>query len=333
MDARQQLLERWLTTVCQLEHYTKVPMAGDASFRRYFRIIHKGHSYVAMDAPPPRENCLSFTLIADAIRREGLRSPIIFQKDLEQGFLLLSDFGDRDYLSELNEKNAEALYGCALDALSVLQKCSQLSKYQPPHFTAEFMIAELQLFKEWFLQKHLGLVLNSETEKMLATLFCFLANSAASQPQVFMHRDFHSANLMVLPNDEVGILDFQDAFIGPLTYDVVSLLRDCYIEWPTQQVEKLALAYKEKIKLTQVSNEIYLRWFDLMGMQRHLKALLTFSRKYRRDQNNHYLKHIPRTLNYIVAVANKYPECHAFKLFLETDIFPAIKKVSLLCEQ
>ncbi|MDR3490686.1 MAG: phosphotransferase [Gammaproteobacteria bacterium] len=333
MDARQKSLEHWLKTVCHFDHYILEPLAGDASFRRYFRVTHQGDLYIAMDAPPPRENCLPYVLIANAIRKNGLSAPIVFHQDINQGFLLLSDFGNRLLLSELNQENMKDLYGYALDALAVLQTCRKVDDYQLPLFSAEFMVAELQLFKEWFLQNYLGLTLSIETEKMLDALFHFLAESAASQPQVFMHRDYHSANLMILPNEEIGILDFQDAFIGPVTYDVVSLLRDCYIAWPSEQIETLALAYKDKIQLTDVSKETYLRWFDLMGMQRHLKALLTYARKYKRDQNDNYLQHIPRALNYISHVANQYSECAAFNVFLNAEILPALKKVTLTCEQ
>ena len=162
---------------------------------------------------------------------------------------------------------------------------------------------------------------------MLSGFFHFLADTAAGQPQVFMHRDFHSANLMVLPDSQVGILDFQDAFIGPVTYDLVSLLRDCYIAWPDTFVKKLALSYKHKIsEVIDASDEAFLRWFDLMGVERHLKALLTFSRKFLRDGDPNYLQHIPRTVNYVAAVCAQYPECALFNVFLQDVIMPAIQE-------
>lgn len=307
MDIRQHALEQWLYN--QFPTFQLHTMQGDASFRRYFRVQVDNDSYIAMDAPPERENCLPFVAIAKALRSMGLHTPAIIASDLSQGFLLISDFGDALYLKELNSINAEMLYGRALDALAILQTCRQAEGWTLSPFTATFMRQELELYKEWFLQKHLKVTLTPQADAQLATAFDFLAQSSANQPHVFMHRDYHSANLMVLPNEQVGILDFQDAFIGPVTYDLVSLLRDCYIDWPDALVIKLVLQYKEKLNLAKVSNEEFLRWFDLMGLQRHLKALLTFSRKFHRDNNPNYLQHIPRTLDYIATVSARYPEC------------------------
>jgi aminoglycoside/choline kinase family phosphotransferase len=333
MNARQLALEYWLKDACNLSPTSVMPMPGDASFRRYFRVQDESQTYVAMDAPLDHENCRPYIAIARALRAKNLLAPEIFASDVEQGFLLISDLGDKLYLNELNSSNAENLYGSALDALSILQSCQSVPEWRVPQFTAEFMLQELQIFKEWFLARHLNLTLSPGTDKMLADYFIFLTSAASSQPQVFMHRDYHSANLMVLPDAKVGILDFQDAFIGPVTYDLVSLLRDCYIAWPKELVEKLVLQYKEKIgAVAPVSNEIFLRWFDLMGMQRHLKALLTFSRKYHRDANPNYLQYMPRTLNYVAEVSPKYAECTAFNDFLTHEILPALSKVSVCVE-
>ncbi|MDR3478236.1 MAG: phosphotransferase [Gammaproteobacteria bacterium] len=334
MDSRLQSLEHWLKTHCPSPPLQVIPLAGDASFRRYFRILLPEGSLIAMDAPPPRENVVPFVAIADMLRQKGLSAPKVFASDLQQGFLLLTDFGDDLYLKTLTSSNALTLYDNALDALSILQSSRRVSGWDIPFFTAEFMYQELQLFKEWFLLRHLGLSLSHETEDMLAEFFHFLAEEAASQPQVFMHRDFHSANLLVLPDSDVGILDFQDAFIGPVTYDLVSLLRDCYIAWPDALVKKLVLSYKEKIsEVVAVSDEGFLRWFDLMGLQRHLKALLTFSRKFHRDGSANYLQHIPRTLHYIASASAEHKECAAFNAYLTNVIMPALEKVSLSCAQ
>ncbi len=334
MDSRQQALISWLQADSQLLFPQLAMMAGDASFRRYFRVSTATASYVAMDAPPEKENnCQPFIAIAQSLRQQGLQTPAIMASNLEQGFLLLSDFGDRLYLHELADHNAEQLYGVALSALARLQHC-QIQNWKIPFFTADFMYQELQLWKDWFLQKHVHLQLDAKTEKMLHAFFNFLAASAASQPQVLMHRDFHSANLMVLPEDQVGILDFQDAFIGPVTYDLVSLLRDCYIAWPDVFVKKLVVEYKQKLPaLVNVSEIEFLRWFDLMGLQRHLKALLTFSRKFHRDQNANYLQHIPRTIQYVANVAPLYPECREFTIFLQSLVLPALEKVQTVCVQ
>jgi aminoglycoside/choline kinase family phosphotransferase len=334
MDPRQQALDHWLKTHCQLPVFQLTAMAGDASFRRYFRIEAGNRQYVAMDAPPERENnCRPFIAISESLRRQGLLTPEIIASDVTAGFLLLTDFGDRLYLNELTAANAEPLYTIALDALAILQSCT-VQNWTIPPFPVEFMYQELQLSKEWFLVKHLGLVLNTQTEKMLTDFFRFLAESAAQQPQVLMHRDYHSANLMVLPDNQVGILDFQDAFMGPVTYDLVSLLRDCYIAWPDQFVKKWVLQYKQKIPaLANVSDLEFIRWFDLMGMQRHLKALLTYARKMHRDDNANYLQHIPRALHYLAMVAPEYAESHAFNVFLQDAVLPASEKVLSTCAQ
>lgn len=322
MDLRHQQLNQWLTDHCKLSSFQMHPLAGDASFRRYFRVKFQDKFYIAMDAPPDRENCIPFVAIANALRQVGLRTPEIMASHLDSGFLLLEDFGDQLLLRELNSENAETLYEQALDALLVLQTCRQVHAWTLATFTAELMRKELDLFKEWFLQKHLKLNWSQATDKQLARCFDFLAETAAEQPQVFMHRDYHSANLMVLSNKQMGILDFQDAFIGPVTYDLVSLLRDCYIDWPDDLVNQLVRYYFKKLNLKNVNVEEFKRWFDLMGVQRHLKALLTFSRKLHRDNNANYLQHIPRTVNYIHKITARYSDCEFLHDFIKKEVLP-----------
>jgi aminoglycoside/choline kinase family phosphotransferase len=331
MDSRQQALQKWLRDTCQLAEPVLQILPSDASFRRYFRVPAPAVSYIAMDAPPAKENCVPYIAIANALRAHGLLTPEIIASDLREGFLLLTDFGDRLLLKELNIHTVELFYKKALDALVTLQSCCHVRDWQIHPFTVKVMYQELILFKEWFLQNHLNLVLPDSIHRMLENFFYFLVNSAASQPQVFMHRDYHSANLMVLPSHQIGILDFQDAFIGPVTYDLVSLLRDCYIAWPEELVTKYAIQYREQLTIA-VSNDEFLRWFDLMGLQRHLKALLTFARKYRRDGNAHYLQHIPRTLSYITAMSERYLECKAFYHYLQAVILPAYKESTACME-
>ena len=306
VDDRKLALEQWLQSDAGLSDVKLQPMTGDASFRRYFRV----QSFVAMDAPPPAENCRPFVAIARALRDMGLQAPAIINADLERGFLLLSDFGNQTYLKALTVENADQLYQLALQALSVMQSCKQVSSHALPLFHADFMWQEWAWHQEWFLQKYLHLNLDND-KAALDQCYALLVASAVEQPQVFMHRDYHSANLMVLP-DEVGILDFQDAFIGPVTYDLASLLRDCYIDWPVQQVEAWALSYlallQNRGELQTISEGKFLRWFDFMGLQRHLKALMTFARKSVRDEQPQYLAHIPRTLNYVVTVSGFYKE-------------------------
>jgi aminoglycoside/choline kinase family phosphotransferase len=323
MNSRTELLQQWLIDHCQLVDFFIQTMPVDASFRRYFRVQHALGSFVVMDAELERHSCLPYIAITQALRAQGLQTPDVIASDLEQGFLLLTDFGDKLLLKELNPENAENLYSIALRDLAVLQGTRDVPGWQVPQFTAEFMRQELAWYQEWFLQTHLGLTLSPATQKALATCFDFLATTAASQPQVFMHRDYHSANLMVLPHNKIGILDFQDAYIGPVTYDLVSLLRDCYIAWPEELVTKLVLQYRDQLQLA-VSDAEFLRWFDLMGLQRHLKALLTFARKYHRDGNPNYLQHIPRTVNYIATIGERYAEC---------DMLCALMNEAIICVQ
>jgi len=321
MGHRRDQLQQWLAGTCGLSEPVLCALQNDASFRRYFRVQQPSGSYIAMDAPPEKENCVPYVAISRALRAQGLLTPEVIAEDLEQGFLLLTDFGDDVLLHQLKIHNPELLYTQALDALAILKNCPDVLDWKLKSFSADFMYQELKLFQEWFLGNYLGIILSKETEKMLEDFFEFLVNSAANQPQVFMHRDYHSANLMILPDNKIGILDFQDAYIGPITYDLVSLLRDCYIAWPEELVEKLVLQYKNQLDLS-VSNIEFMRWFDLMGLQRHLKALLTFARKYKRDNNPNYLQHIPRTLNYILKESELYSECKLFNLWVREVVMP-----------
>lgn len=327
---RQRAMEHWLYSACRMKYVSLEPMKGDASLRRYFRLSTADQTYVVMDAPPPQENCYTFIEISTALRKMGLHTPEVMHADLSRGFLLLTDFGDATYLKTLTTANADQLYQTALKDLAVLQHCRSVEGYLVPPFTADFMWKEWAWYKEWMLNGLLGLSLPL-AEKDLDLCYQQLVESAVNQPQVFMHRDFHSANLMALPDGNVGILDFQDAFIGPVTYDLVSLLRDCYIDWPQERVETWALFYLQTLQkngvLNQTSEQEFLRWFDLMGIQRHLKALLTFSRKHVRDHQSQYLNYIPRTLNYLLRVSQAYPELATLHDYLGVTVGPAFERV------
>ncbi len=309
-------IQPWLSDYFGSVDFAITPLAGDASFRLYYRVYSAEKTYIAMDASAERDKCPQFIAIANALRSQGLQTPEIIAKNVAAGFLLLSDFGDDQLLQVATAESQAVLYGKAIDALVLLSQCKQVSDYQLPLFTAHFMREELAWFQEWYLEKHLGLTLSLSTRNDLAVCFDLLAKSGAAQAQVFMHRDYHSANLMVLPDTQIGILDFQDAFIGPVTYDLVSLLRDCYKNLPDDLVEKLVWYYYEKASVS-VSKTEFMRWFDWMGVQRHLKVLLTFSRKYRRDHNPNYLQYIPRTLDYIIKISARYPELIKLQSFLQ----------------
>jgi aminoglycoside/choline kinase family phosphotransferase len=314
MTQKMQLLLDWLKT--QLPH-TDVnlrPLKGDASFRRYFRLTTPDKNYIAVDSPPATENNEAFVKISQAYLNLGLRVPEVISYDLEQGFLLLTDLGDNVLFQLLNSDNADNYYKKSLIELDKIQNCDLAL----PHFDANFMGIELKNFQDWLLDKHLNIKLTPITHRVIQKTFDVLLHSATSQPQCSIHRDYHSRNLMVLDNENIGILDFQDAMTGPITYDLVSLIRDCYIDWPQEKVMEWALFFHDTfLKKKLPSQEQFCRYLDLMGIQRHLKASFIFARKYHRDSVDHYLKDIPRTLNYIVTVSDNYAELRDFKSFIE----------------
>lgn len=325
-DQRLIELQNWLKNQSLHADFTVTPLAGDASFRRYFRIQLPAKTLVAMDAPPEKENSHPFVKIATVFRKKNLQVPEIIAADMRQGFLLLTDLGDDIYFRALNANNAEQLYSNAIRELLTIQQCQQNQDWEFPIFD-ERMREELLRFREWYLIKHLNLSLTAKEENLLTEVFEILIQSALEQPQVCVHRDYHSRNLMVLPNNRVGILDFQDAVWGPVTYDLVSLIRDCYIAWPDKQVKNWAKNYFQQalqvaIMPKQQNFTVFMRWFDWMGMQRHLKAIYIFSRKFRRDNNPNYLLEIPRTLQYILNVSAQYPEFKNLKNFLQTRVLP-----------
>ena len=290
------------------------PASNDASFRRYLRADMGETTHIVMDAPPENEDCRPFVDIARALFDAGLHVPQIIEENLDQGFLLLDDLGDRQYLGELNTETVERLYGDAIGALITLQTCGPTDSVLPL-YDEPLLLQEMELFREWFLIKHLGLTLDDEVNGMLDKAFEFLTDNALQQPSVSVHRDYHSRNLMITDTHNPGILDFQDAVFGPVTYDLVSLLRDCYIAWPREQVEDWALGFHELAMQSGILNrdlhadeKQFLRWFDLMGVQRHLKAIGIFSRLNHRDGKSGYLGDIPRTLNYVEEVTGRYEE-------------------------
>ena len=334
-NVQEKTRKHWLSHHCGLKNIDTIPMVGDASFRRYFRVYSDQCSFVLMDASLQREQCRPYIAIADALRAMGLQTPEIIAADLTQGFLLITDFGDLTYLRALHLENADQLYKEALSALARLQSCREIKGQVIPSFTDHIMWQEWQCHKDWFLNQLLQISLSRKVEQDLDQCFLKIIEAVKQQPFVFMHRDYHSANLMVLPHHQVGLLDFQDAFIGPLTYDLASLLRDCYIHWPEEAVTRWVYFYFEKMKeqgvLKQVSQEEFLRWFDWMSIERHLKALFTFARKQVRDQQSKYLDSIPRTLHYLIQVTERYTEFTMLHDYLETIIEPTFKQARLSC--
>ena len=238
--------------------------------------------------------------------------------------MLLSDFGDDLYQHTLNTENADELYSRSLEELLKIQSCSRISGWDLPRFDADFIGQELINFRRWFLEQHLQMRLTTQSHKWLNQLFEMLIHSAVTQPQCCIHRDYHSRNLMALP-EGIGVLDFQDAAFGPVTYDLVSLLRDCYIVWPLQKVRQWALLFHERLiekGFLAVSEQVFLRWFDWMGVQRHLKAIFIFARKYHRDGVADYLPYIDNGLRYVMDVIQDYPEFKAFYRGMRDEILP-----------
>lgn len=326
------ILTQWLQENCSFPIDALQEIPGDASFRRYFRLQSGAQSYMVMDASQQRDCFEPFLAIAKALLTLGVSVPEILAQDLAQGFMLISDFGDRQYLNTLNPSNADALYKTALDSLVLLQACPEVPGWTLPAFNERFMQTELREFKHWFLEGYLNRSFSTQEQNLLKSTFNQLCESAEEQTQVFIHRDYHSANLMLLPTQGVGILDFQDACTGPITYDLVSLLRDCYIDWPEEKVRQWVAYYYDRLRENQllktVSCDQFTRWFDLMGLQRHMKALFIFARKYLRDQTPRYLKYLPRTLNYLVKISERYPELQAFHSFAGNLSLPVYQEES-----
>jgi N-acetylmuramate 1-kinase len=301
------------------------PISGDASFRRYYRIFLCDTSFIAVDSPPEKENNLAFVSIAKRFLKEKLNVPDIIAANLEQGFLLLSDFGDDQLLDIINEQNVDGYYEAAIENLRRLQYCQDFTPWQLPVFDRQLLMDELYRFHEWYLVKHLKLNLSSQDLKLLHHTYELLVTYAIRQPMVCVHRDYHSKNLMILPNNALGILDFQDAVYGPISYDVVSLLKDCYITWPQERVAGWLMQFwKNNLSDCQrksISLAEFTQFFDWMGLQRHLKVLGIFARLYYRDQKESYLQYLPRILDdYVSLVCDRYSEFNSFKRFLRERV-------------
>ncbi len=306
-DPRLSLIKQWLSDVLHTEQIDIAPASSDASFRRYFRVNHQANSYIVMDAPPEQEDIEPFVRIASYLKTHHVNVPEIFARSDEHGFLLLTDFGSEAFLAKLNDASADVLYQQAINGIISIQQSTN-EQFQLPLYDQALLKQEMTLFPEWFLTKHLSLTPPSFLEKM----FNALTDNAIEQPQTIVHRDYHSRNLMYVANQAPGIIDFQDAVIGPITYDLVSLLRDCYISWPEQRIDELLSYYlanaQQQQLLPLIEFKQFKRWFDLMGLQRHIKVLGIFCRLYYRDGKNNYLNDLPLTLHYVIDVASRYPE-------------------------
>ena len=345
MDHRLAELNDWLIKSLSLKVDSIEPASEDASFRRYFRVTVSDNSnpntYIAMDAPPAQESLTEFIAIDQALALHHLHTPKIFFTNIEKGFLLLEDLGNRTYLNELSDSSS-ILYNDAINALISLQSLkkstiggflspenraendllsTEFAAYIPPSYDQNLIEQELDLFVTWYCERHLNITLSAQQLAVWADLKQHLIGVFAEQPQAWVHRDYHSRNLMITNDNSPGIIDFQDMVWGPIGYDVVSLFKDCYIEWPrTIQLNWLATYHTKYTSQNNVENvefEQLVQWFDLTGLQRHLKVLGIFCRLNYRDNKSHYLLDLPLVEKYVHEVLDLYPELNSFKqLFL-----------------
>ncbi len=280
-----------------------------------------------MDAPPPEEDCLPFVRVAGYLEAMQLNAPRVIEADLETGFLLLSDLGNETYLDKLERDPdiAEALYADAIDALLVMQRRGEAYQTALPAYDEKLLRFELSLFRDWLCGTQLQLVFSDDDDQSWQACCDMLVENALHQPQVFVHRDYHSRNLMVTSENNPGVLDFQDAVEGPFTYDLVSLLKDCYVRWPAEQVRRWALDYYRKLgddTQAEISEQQFFRYFELMGVQRQLKAAGIFCRLNHRDGKPGYLGDVPRTLEYIVNLRPRTEELSFLVRLIEEQILP-----------
>ena len=325
-DSRLNTLRNWLKALeasWQLDLDSLVPASADASFRRYFRITSKNPSFgtlIVMDAPPQHEPLDAFIKVDLLLSEAGLNVPKILEKNIAEGFLLLNDLGTKTYLAELNDETADHLYKDATHALVLMQLASEPDVL--PNYDEALLQRELDLLPEWYLKKHLSIELNAQQRDQLKKSFELIIENNLAQAKVYVHRDYHSRNLMVTEKNNPGVIDFQDAVYGPITYDAASLWRDAYIAWPEERVIDWVIKFweagrKAGLPMPDDFGHFY-RDFEWMGLQRHLKVLGIFARLYHRDGKDGYLKDIPLVLEYAIATANRYIELKPLARILES---------------
>lgn len=315
---RLQDLENWLKICLSGEPYQIAPASADASFRRYFRVRLGERSYIAMDAPPDKEDCRPYIHVAALFGAAGVHVPRVLEQDLAQGFLLLTDLESTTYLEALNDTTAPLLYRDATDALVKIQLASRPGEL--PDYDTALLTRELRLFPDWYVAKHKQAALSPSQTEVLETAFELVLRNNLAQPRVYVHRDYHCRNLMVTaPNP--GILDFQDAVYGPVTYDLVSLFKDAYISWDEERVLDWVIRYWEQAKRARLPvsadfSEFY-RDFEWMGVQRHIKVLGIFARLYHRDGKEGYLRDMPLVMHYLRRACERYAALHPLLRLLD----------------
>jgi len=328
-DARLALIQDWLTSALGLPVRALEPASSDASFRRYFRAFAGAHTYIVMDAPPGKEDVRPYLRVGALLEGIGVHVPHVHASDPERGLVLLEDLGTSAYLARLLAgEDPEKLYGDALATLSLIQVRGRAAAAALAPYGRAELAREMALMPEWFLARHLALRLTPQESGLLERSFEFLISEALAQPAVFVHRDYHARNLMYMSARNPGVIDFQDALRGPLGYDLVSLLKDCYIAWPRARGVEWVQRYRAQLLAAGgeggQSAAQFLRWFDLIGVQRHVKVLGIFCRLWYRDGKSGYLPDLPRTLDYVREACTLYGELGELGQFLESRVSGAL---------
>lgn len=323
----------WARAALDDDSLTLEPASADASFRSYWRTYQHGQSLIVMDSPPAQEDPQPWLDIGARLAAAGLHVPAVKAHDLQQGFLLIEDLGSSMYLPALNDSTVDALYGDAMEALLRMQTAVDASGMEP--YDGAFLQRELEIMSEWFLGRHLGHLQDAKSQAIVQAAFTALIDSALEQPRCFVHRDYHSRNLLIIEQPAApresgqwqtpGVIDFQGALFGPITYDLASLLRDSYIVWERERVEAWVETYRERLLAaglisSSVTRERFLRWFDLIGLQRHIKVLGIFCRLCYRDGKQGYLDDLPRVYDYVIDVASRYPELSGLVAILRSAV-------------
>ncbi len=327
MPTRSQILDDWLGTLFPDRQFDVKPASEDASFRSYYRVTHNTESYIIMDAPPEHEDCRPFIDITRRLHACHVNAPLILEQNLSDGLLLLSDLGNDQYLKHLHTDRSDKLYKTAIDTLVRMQLLADSEGL--PAYDETLLQREMNLFNDWLLKEHLAVDDSVIERGNLQTIYRLLIDNAQQQPAVFVHRDYHSRNLMVTSDHCPGVLDYQDAVTGPVSYDLVSLLKDCYIKWPETTIQQWLDYYLDQLKDSKefkLDSEQFKRWFDLTGVQRQLKASGIFARLWHRDCKSGYLADIPRTLSYIVDLRPAYPELQPLCDLIEETVLPALEQ-------
>jgi len=333
-DPRLDTLRLWLANDLGMSVQKLEPASADASFRRYFRAWNvAGESFVVMDAPPDKEDLSAYLRVSGLLEQCAVHVPHVHAHDLQRGFALLEDLGSRHMLTALEQgDDASSLYADALDGLAGLQLAGDAVSRQLPPYDRAVLLREMQLLPDWYCERHLAMQLDDGHRRVLQDSFEWLAGEALAQPQVFVHRDYHSRNLMITSRRSPGVIDFQDALRGPVGYDLASILKDCYVNWPRARVVDWVQEYRQRLRqggaagvaISGASMPEFLRWFDLIGLQRHIKVLGIFARLFWRDGKSGYLADLPRTLQYVREVVALYPELTPLRRLVEECLTPGL---------